>query len=283
MRPLGALLGLLLLAAPSAAGAQAPVSLRLTYLTYARGFTTLKLVATLELSAAGYQVAIGYHTLGMVGFFFPGHDTAQAAGSWQAGKAAPLRFASEGAWGGRPFDVEITYPGGVPEVRRLVPTEARKRESVPAALRQQTIDTVSAIALLLARVADGEGCRLAVKVFDGRRLMTLDATQAGSQTLGATTRSFFHGTAERCDVTGRMLAGFLRSDGPAERKKVDHGAVWFAHPVPGLPVLPVRIAFSTQWFGTAMMYLTGIQTSPVMPTGPARVAQSASPEGAANQ
>lgn len=280
MRRLGVLLAASLCAAPVAAGAgppAPPVALRLTYVTYARGFTTLSLTATLDLTPAGYRLAVSYHTDGMIGFLFPGNDEAAAAGTWQAGKAAPLRFESEGKWGGRQYDVQIAYQGGAPEIRRLVPDEAGKRQSVPAALRQHTIDTASAMALLLQRMADGQGCRMTFKIFDGRRLMSIESKPAGSERLGATTRSFFHGNTVRCDVAGRMLAGFLRSDSRAERKKVDRGTVWFAHAIPGLPLLPVRVAFSTQWFGTAMMYLTNVQAAPTTPAGLALVARSNSP------
>ncbi len=274
MRRLGALLALLLPFAITAAQAEPPappVALRLTYVTYASGFTTLRLAATLDLTAEGYRLAINYHTVGMIGFLFPGHDAAAAQGTWQAGAAAPFSFQTEGDWSGRPFEVLIDYADGAPEIRRLEPRQAAVRERVPDALRQHTIDTLSAMALLFQRMADGESCQIALHVFDGRRLMVLASQPAGSETLAATTRSFFRGPAQKCDVTGRMLAGFLMSDGPAERERVHRGAVWFAHPIPGLPLLPVRMAFTTRWFGTATMYLTDIQAVRMAANGPGRL------------
>lgn len=272
MRRIGTVLGLLLLVVAPAARAAPPAGWQLTYVTYAGGFTTVRLTATLGLSGQGYRLAVAYHTVGLVGFLFPGHDEAWADGSWEDGTAAPVEFQSEGTWSGKPFDVALGYAGATPEVRKLVPDDANKREPVPAALEKNTIDTLSAMALLFQRVANGESCRMAVRVFDGRRLIALEATPAGSESLGPTMRSFFHGSAERCDIGGKMLAGFLRSDGPEERARVHHGTVWFAHPVPGLPLLPVRMAFSTRWFGTAMMYLTDIKSAPGTVPGFKRVA-----------
>lgn len=153
----------------------------------------------------------------------------------------------------------------------LKPNESGKRESVPAPLRMGTIDTASAMALLIRQMAEGRDCRLALKVFDGRRLIAFSAEPAGREQLGVTTRSFFHGPAERCDITGKMLAGFLRSDGPAERARINHGVAWFAQPIPGLPALPVRISFSTKWFGAATMYLTNLEAAPPL-GGPKEVA-----------
>lgn len=271
MRRVAALIALFLFV-PAVARA-APVALKLTYVTYAAGFTTLKMTAILDLTSAGYRLAVDYHTVGMIGFLFPGHDQVVADGTWQGTRAAPESFQSQGTWGGRNFDVRMGYGAGKPDILTLQPVETSKREIVPAALRAGTVDTLSAITLLIERMADGDGCRMALHVFDGRRLIALTAQPAGSQTLGATPRSFFHGAAERCDVRGKMLAGFLRSDGPAERAHVDRGAAWFAHPIPGVPVLPVRISFTTKWFGAATMYLTNIEAAPAV-VGLKRVARS---------
>lgn len=273
MRRAALLIALLTCAAPAASAA--PVALKLTYVAYADGFTTVQLTATVNLTKNGYRLAVDYHTLGAIGFLFPGHDEAVAEGAWQGESAEPSGFQSEGLWGGRTFDVRMAYTGDEPKILTLTPNQSARRESVPAALREGTIDTASAMALLIERMADGEGCRMAQKVFDGRRLIALAVRPAGSEQLGITTRSFFHGPAERCDVTGKMLAGFLRSDGPTERTRVNHGTVWFAQPIPGLPLLPVRIRFSTKWFGAAMMYLTDIEAAP--PLGPRRVARSPAP------
>ncbi|MDA8051514.1 MAG: DUF3108 domain-containing protein [Rhodospirillales bacterium] len=250
-----------------------PVALRLTYVTYADGFTTVRVGATLDLTPRGYKLSLDYRTVGMVGFLFPGHDSASADGVWHDSRAYPLIFQSQGLWSGHRYTVLMDYADGAPEVRRLIPSQRTRRAAVPASLEKGTTDTLSAMALLLHQVAMHRTCRLAVRVFDGRRLIALAARPAGIDTLGVTTRSFFHGPALRCDLSGRLLAGYLLSDSPAERRRVHHGTVWFAHPVQGLPLLPVRMAFDTHWFGTATMYLTDIRAAPVVPlTARSRVA-----------
>ncbi|HWA80681.1 MAG TPA: DUF3108 domain-containing protein [Acetobacteraceae bacterium] len=242
-----------------------PPTLELTYTTYAAGFTTLRLTADLALTPNGYQLSLTYRTVGTIGFFLPGHDTASAEGTWRGDAPAPSEFASEGIWSGRSYGVEMDYPDGAPQVLQITPPQAGLREKVPPALRRNTIDTASAMALLLRRMIEGEGCDLSVRVFDGRRLIAFTARTAGTEILAPTTRSFFHGPAIRCDITGRMLAGFLLSESPAERTRPHNGAVWFAHPIPGLPLLPVRIAFDTKWFTAATMYLTNITAGPHLP------------------
>jgi hypothetical protein len=274
MRRIPVLAGIAALAMPSLAPAQVlPPTLELTYTTYAAGFTTLRLIVDFSLTPKGYRVSLAYRTVGAVGFFLPGHDDASAEGSWSGNAAHPEEFESDGMWRGQPYDVVMDYPDGAPEVERLYPAQTRTREAVPAALREGTIDTASAMALLLHRMVEGGSCDLSERVFDGRRLMVLAAQPAGTEALGPTVRSFFHGPAIRCDITGRLLAGFLRTDDAAERQRVRHGAVWFAHPIPGLPLLPVRIAFDNRWFGAATMYLTDVTAGPrEPPVAPAALA-----------
>lgn len=280
MRRIPTLLGVAALAAtpcvanPSLAWAQAQLpTLALTYTTYAAGFTTLQLIADVSLTPQGYRVAIVYRTVGAVGFFLPGHDDVSAEGTWHGSTARPTEFESEGSWGGHAYDVVLDYPNGSPEIGRLMPAETKTREPVPAPLRRHTIDTASAMALLLHRMIEGQSCDLTARVFDGRRLMILAAQPAGTEALAPTLRSFFHGLALRCDITGRLLAGFLRSDDLAKRERVRYGAVWFAHPIPGLPLLPVRMSFDNRWFGVATMYLTNIAAGPhALPAAPAALA-----------
>lgn len=285
MSRIPALAGIAALALPLALAVPSPAqtlppTLELTYTTYAAGFTSLVLIADLTLTPAGYRLSLAYRTVGAIGFFLPGQAAVTAVGTWrhddgQDDEARPSAFSSIGAWGGHAYDVEMDYPAGAPEIRRLVPTQADRREPVPAPLRQGTIDTASAIALLMHRMVEGESCAMAARVFDGRRLMVLTARPAGTALLAPTTRSFFHGPAIRCDITGKLLAGFLRSDGPAERARLRRGAVWFAHPVPGLPLLPVRIAFDNRWFSAATMYLTDVTAGPKnLPPVPAALAEA---------
>jgi hypothetical protein len=88
--------------------------------------------------------------------------------------------------------------------------------------------------------------------------MEIEAHTAGEEQLAPSSRSVFQGNALRCDFSGRMLAGF-KFDGDRVRDgKTMHGSAWLAAAVPGGPLLPVRMAFETRWFGDAVMYLTEI-------------------------
>ena len=155
---------------------------------------------------------------------------------------------------GRPLVTQIDYPGGNPRVVQLAPPVEDDRESVPASLQPGTIDSLSAMAELVASVARTGRCDGAQRTFDGRRLSELSARTVGEESLAPTGRSTFSGRALRCDLEGRQIAGFAKDADPAAARPL-HGSAWFASLAPGTPAVPVRISFETRFFGAATAYL----------------------------
>ena len=247
----------LLLTATSAA-AQTSEALQASYDTYAGPLDVAKVDVGLGISPGGYRVHLAYHTTGLVGFFFRGHQVNDVTGSWSADQPAPQEFSGIGEWRGEERVTLIDYTAGEPIIRRLVPPQLSEREPVPPKLQEHSVDTLSALALLLHRVAQTGRCEAAVHTYDGRRATAIEAHTVQLETLKPTSRSIFAGTALRCDFVGQMLAGFrLSDDDPADRKPL-HGSAWLAVMTPGAPPIPVRMSFETHWFGDAVMYLTGL-------------------------
>jgi hypothetical protein len=205
-----------------------------------------------------YQMNLGYHTTGMVGFFFRGHQFDTVTGAWHGGHAAPQAFVGRGEWRGEQRLAEIDYLHGTPTIRQLVPPNVQEREPVPDSLQANSIDTLSALAELMHVVKTTGRCETTVRTYDGRRAVEIEAHTVGDEILPSTPRSSFAGRALRCDFSGRMLAGFKFDDDREHDSKPMHGSAWLAAIVPGAPPLPVRMAFETRWFGDATMYLTGI-------------------------
>jgi hypothetical protein len=156
----------------------------------------------------------------------------------------------------------IDYPHGQPLIRRLIPPQEAERDPVPAALQLNTVDMLSALALLVRTVADTGRCDASVRTFDGNRAGEITAHTGGEEILPPTSRSAFSGMALRCDFTSRTLAGFLREDGNAYDRRPLRGSVWLAGLTHGEPPLPVRIQIETRWFGEATTYLTQIEQIP---------------------
>jgi hypothetical protein len=249
------LVGLLL---PCAGLAQAPVTLHASYEAYAAGIQVATVETGFSFGPWNYQMELGYHTTGMVGLFFSGHQFDHVNGGWTGKLAVPSRFVGLGFWRGVDRVAEIDYQQGKPLIRQLVPPNAEEREQVPDSLQANSIDTLSALAQLIHVVAGTGRCETSVHTYDGRRVVEIEAHTAGEETLQPTGRSSFAGKTLRCDFAGRMLSGFKFGDDRERDSKPMHGSAWLAPVLPGGPPLPVRLAFETRWFGDATMYLTGI-------------------------
>jgi hypothetical protein len=241
---------------PHPAAPAEPTRERLTYDTYAAGLEVMQLQAFFGLGPWNYQIDIDYHTTGLVGFLYRGHQANAVRGVWQDDRAAPVEFSGEGVWRGQQRRTLIDYDHGQPEVRALVPPQQSEREPVPRELQLHTIDTLSALAQLMRRVERDRSCETSVHTYDGRRVLEVTAHTGGIEMLQPTGRSMFNGPALRCDFEGREVAGFLLGDTAPEHRRPLHGSAWLAPLKPEGPILPVRIAFQTRWFGPATMYLT---------------------------
>lgn len=247
-----------LVAMPGAAPGQPPSSLHMTYGTYAAGLEVAQVEAGLALGPRTYQMSLAYHTTGMAGLLFRGRQLSTVSGTWRGVHPAPKQYYAEGTWRGQQRVARIDYDQGLPIVRQLVPPNEAEREPVPDALRENAIDTLSAVAQLIREVGSSGRCETGARTFDGRRAVEIRASTAGEETLAQTGRSSFAGRALRCDFEGRVLSGFkLDADRDRDGRPM-HGSAWLAPAVQGGPPVPVRLTFETRWFGDATMYLTGV-------------------------
>src|SRR4051812_37596201 len=115
---------------PSAAFAQGSLSVHATYDTYAAGFQAAEVDAGFSLGPSIYHMSLGYHTVGVAGLFFSGHQLDVADGSWQGSLAIPSRFVGQGFWRDQDRIAEISYQQGRPVVRKLLPPNTVEREPV---------------------------------------------------------------------------------------------------------------------------------------------------------
>ena len=245
-------------ATPPAPGAPlGAAQLHVDYDTYAAGLDVVRLRAGFGLDATRYRMALAYHTTGLAGLFLRGHQVSTVEGVWDSGLPEPVRFFGDGYWRGEPRRTLIDYQKGLPLIREMQPPNDAEREPVPPELQRNTVDTLSAVALLMRRVADSGRCEASVRTYDGRRVAEIAARTVGEEVLPQTGRSSFSGDALRCDFDGRMLAGFLHGTDAARDSRLQHGSAWLARVIPGGPPVPVRMTFETRWFGTATMYMTG--------------------------
>jgi hypothetical protein len=247
--------------------ALAQSSQRALYDTYADGLHVASTEAGFDIGATGYQMRLAYHTTGVVGFFYRGHQLSTVSGAWHGMQPVPSRFFGEGVWRGDSRIVDIAYDHGKPVIRQLVPPNADEREPVPDALQVDSVDTLSALAELMHVVAATGRCELKVRTYDGRRATEIEARTVEEEMLEPSQRSGFGGKALRCDFAGRLIAGFKFGGDREKDSKPLHGSAWLAAVVAGAPPVPVRMAFETRWFGNATMYLVS-----VAPAGDVKIA-----------
>lgn len=248
-----------LIAMPAVAADPQVTQVELTYDTYAASLEVMEMNVFFGLGPWNYRINVDYHTTGLVGFFYRGHQVNTVRGNFDNGRAEPLAFFGDGMWHGRQRRTLIDYDNGQPDVKILEPPQESEREPVPREMQLHTMDTLSALAQLMRNVEVKHDCNTTAHTYDGRRVLQIVATDGGQETLTPTGRSSFSGPALRCDFIGNELAGFLIGEDNSDNRKPLHGSAWLAIVPPYSTPLPVRIEFQTRWFGEARMYLTSIK------------------------
>lgn len=248
------LLALAVMAIPTQARADAE---RLSFAAYVAGLNIFRLAVGVAISTRGYRIEIAGRTTGMAGALYRAAWHSLAQGDWMGPGVRPRHFASNGVWGGHRRGVTLTYDGPDPLVQLDDPDGDDPHTPVAPGLRRDTVDSLSALALLMHR-ADSDGrCDGAARVFDGRRLTVFTVRTTGQQTLPATPRAAWHGVALRCDFDSRQIAGFDRDQSAEDAGRTRHGTVWLARLAPDGPPLPVQVMFESRFGPDATLYLSG--------------------------
>ncbi len=229
---------------------------KLSYAVYAAGLNVLMFEARVDLDPAAYRIDLNFRTAGMFGFLFPAHSDSYAHGVWAGLRPVPVGYVSRGMGRGKERRSVIDFANGQPTVRTLIPELDEDHLAVPPGQARDSMDTLSGLAYIIRSVARTGRCDGQARLFDGRRVMELGSTTIGRETLARDDRSVFAGPALRCDLAGRVTAGFVKDDSAEERNRLHESQAWLAEVVPGHPPLPVRIVFETRYFGHATAYLT---------------------------
>ena len=241
----------------------------LTYATHVAGLKVMVTDADVAMDARGYRVDIATRTAGAYGVLFRGETRTLAEGLWAGGLVAPLRYAVAGTWRGTKRRTLMDYDAGQPSVRQLEPPNEQEREPIAAALQRETIDTISAAALIARRATLTGRCDGQARTFDGRRLVEVEARTGGMETLAAI-EAPVTGPVLRCDFEARLLAGFMLNGDRDAAAQPHKGTAWLARVSPNSPLLPVRLRFDIRWLGSATMTLTSARAD-----GPPLVRQRA--------
>jgi hypothetical protein len=259
---------LLLVLAPwsgwaAAQNGRSPVTVHMSYAGSALGLTAMQVQAAVSMDEASYRVDVSFHTVGLLAVFVHSEQHMTVWGAWRGDQPEPMRFWSWGHLRGAARETLIDYENGLPVIRRLTPPSESDRDPVPEAERGDSVDTLSALAFLVRRVAAIGNCDGRTRVFDGRRLSEIDAHTVGQVPAGHSDAGPYQGATLRCDFAGRQLAGFKHDEGFAWQQRPHDGAAWIARVVPGGPPIPVRLTFEIRWVGDVTMVLTSAGPGPL--------------------
>ena len=272
--PVLSILAALLAALPAAAQPGRSFT-TLTYATTVAGLTVMLTEADVEMSGRGYRIDIATRTAGTYGLLIRGETRTLSQGMWAGNTVAPQRYAVSGMWRGAPRQTLMDYVMGQPDILRLEPPNAEEREPVPPALRRETIDTISAAALLVRQATLTDSCDGGARTFDGRRLFEVTSRTAGWEAVGPDSGAVPPGQMLRCEFEGRLLAGFLLDSDREAAARPQRGTAWLARLAPDTPLVPVRLRFEIRWLGAATMSLLSAR-----PDGPPLVRRRADADAA---
>ncbi|AOX19755.1 DUF3108 domain-containing protein [Kozakia baliensis] len=224
------------------------------YGVYTHGIHVLNAVADYRLTDWGYGITTTIHAGGFLNWFLKMELRSTSEGRFENGRVAPIRFQSGGFSRGKNRNVTITYQGDTPTVTELTPPEP-DREPVPASELSHSIDTLSAMALLLDTVQRTGHCNGSAMVFDGLRLTAMDAHGPTQSDVPTGSDEIFKGPALKCDFIGQQKAGFMKSSSHLAAMKAPHpGAAWFQD-LPGIGLVAVRIEFEHPKLGKMVVVL----------------------------
>src|SRR6185312_1721051 len=133
------------------------------------------------IGSPAYRIALGYHTVGVATVFNHDHLQNHVQGVFRADRPMPLAFSSNSRLRGQDRVVTLIWRDGTPIVAALTPPNETEREDVPPASRANTIDPLSALALLLRQVARTGRCEASSRTYDGRRLQRFDSRTIGEE------------------------------------------------------------------------------------------------------
>ena len=220
--------------------------LQLAYRVHFNGIHAADLGLGVNFDAATYDVDAATYDL---------DATAYSRGTLLSGDVVPVRagYRSQRWWKKRL--VELGFDEGTPKLVRMKPRlKGRKTPAVSPSQLKGALDPAGAFLALLARFDAGQGCKLRIPVFDGRRLRELVGEADGTGRLEASRYSPFAGPTVNCRVWLEKKAGFKQESGGGRKHDDTVVQLRMARVFDEMPPVPVRFASDTG-YGSLIAYL----------------------------
>ncbi|WP_246396110.1 DUF3108 domain-containing protein [Gluconacetobacter tumulisoli] len=237
-----------------ALAADMPPQIDQTYAVYSHGFRVLAIAARYSVTPTGYAVRATMKSGGLMGLLFHMNITSQATGRFVADGVQPLTYDSAGFSRGADRHVVMAYDDGRARIALQTPPETG-RDPIPSDDMAPAVDSLSALMRLQQAVRTRHACDGSAVVFDGARLLRMEARTIGTEQMPDDSHQPYHGMALRCDFSDVQIAGFRRSDGPdSPARRPILGSVWFQD-AQGNGETAVRIVFDHPKLGRLAVML----------------------------
>jgi len=224
-------------------------NLTLTHSVYLGGMYMGSFETEVTQSNDGYKIASTANSNSSLDWFFSWKAKAVSEGRRDGATLRPVKHYYTSRWKDETRGAEISFaPGAVPEYTVTGKTSSNPNKYTPIhkeALRgaMDPLSTVIAASMKMER--DGT-CNSQYPVFDGRRHLTVKLNDIDPKQFKKSNYNVFSGEAKGCRITYEELGGFKKGKGYELEDDLD---IYFASPVPGGRVVPVRMHVDTQLGG----------------------------------
>ncbi|MEM6682060.1 MAG: DUF3108 domain-containing protein [Pseudomonadota bacterium] len=219
------------------------------------------IAVTWKTSDEDYSIALYTRTRGLLRAIFKAEAALSASGSVENAALTPRTFITDSSFNKKIFGREMRFDndGRARIIREIKPEDFKfEREPVPNSLQYGPDPmTVFLDFMLLPGTVPGTRSFDGVQVVETRLQCNLE-----TEALSKTRRSIFHGQAQRCNVTGDVIAGDVVLDDTNDVADDVDGRdfetlIWFARTLDQSLRIPVRVKAASNR-GTLKIYLTEI-------------------------
>lgn len=229
-------------------------SVDLHYAVFVHDFHVLDADGAYGLRPWGYGGSARLYTIGLASWFLTVNIAAHVEGRFENGKVLPIFYDSTGLSRGKQRHVHLTFDQNGPHVESLTPHDD-DRDPLPDAQLKNAVDILSGLGLLFHTLETTGKCRLSGNIFDGLRLTRIDSQGPFTDIIPDEHDNYYKGSAQRCDFTGRQIAGFVVHSHHRDLLSAPQpGQAWFQH-IGGIGIIPVRIDFHHPKLGKIVMIL----------------------------
>ncbi|MBY0428492.1 MAG: DUF3108 domain-containing protein [Alphaproteobacteria bacterium] len=249
-------------------------NLRLSYSVYLGGLHAMDGLVSFTRSGGTYKIDLHTGTQGLLRSIAPWDAQVISNGRIRQTELHPTNSKVLTYWKEKPNSVNFAFSGNSVKATFTPPEGESKNEPVPTEMKRGVLDPLSGVLQIIANTTYNSECKQTVPIYDGHRRFDLTLNNSGTEELDGEDYSVFTGTAQRCIVDFKMLAGSRKDregsqfwqDGTDNNNNLGRWGKSDRPPVyiflgkvrDDLPELPVRAETSTV-FGAIMVHLNKVE------------------------